>query len=109
MKAMTPENFAQPTLVSRVSILARLVPAPSCAIPMLGGAVSALMFFGVLRAMRSAECAGVAAVAGGMAEANIAAIVALYLGAFIGSSASSLPSFECLCRRSQLRPPHGSF
>jgi len=84
MKAMMPENHAQPTLVSRVSILARLVPAFSYAIPMLGAAVSALMFFGVLRAMRNAESAGVAAVADGMAEANVAMIVALYLGAFIG-------------------------
>jgi hypothetical protein len=81
---MTPENSAQPTLGSRVSILARLVPAFSYAIPMLGAAVSAFMFFGVLHAMRNAESAGVAAVADGMAEANIAIIVALYLGAFVG-------------------------
>ena len=81
---MTPENFVQPTLTSRVSILARLVPAFSYTIPMLGAGVSAFMFFGVLRAMRNAEYAGVAAVADGMAEANIAVIVALYLGAFIG-------------------------
>jgi hypothetical protein len=81
---MTPENYTQPTLPSRVSILARLVPAFSYAIPMLGAAVSALMFFGVLRAMRNAETAGVAAVAGALAEANIAIIVALYLGAFVG-------------------------
>jgi hypothetical protein len=51
---------------------------------MLGAALSALMFFGVLRAMRNTEYAGVAAVADGMAEANTAMIVALYLGAFVG-------------------------
>lgn len=69
---------------SRVSILARLVPAFSYAIPMVGAALSALFLLGVIRAMRNAETAGIAAVAGGLAEANLAVVVALYLAIFVG-------------------------
>ena len=69
---------------SRVSILARLVPAFSYAIPMLGAALSALFLLGVIRAMRMAETAGVAAVADGMAGANLAVVIALYLAIFVG-------------------------
>jgi hypothetical protein len=69
---------------SRVSILLRLVPSFSYAIPMLGAALSALFLLGVIRAMRYAEAAGIAAVAGGMAEANLAVVVALYLAIFVG-------------------------
>jgi hypothetical protein len=69
---------------SRVSILARLVPALSYAIPMLGAALSALYLLGVIRAMRYAETAGLAAVAGGMAEANLAVVLALCLAIFVG-------------------------
>jgi hypothetical protein len=69
---------------SRVSILLRLVPSFSYAIPMLGAALSALFMLGVIRAMRYAEAAGIAAVAGGMAEANLAVVVALYLAIFVG-------------------------
>ncbi len=69
---------------SRVSILARLVPAFSYALAMFGAALSALFLLGVIRAMRMAETAGIAAVAGGMAEANLAVVVALYLAIFVG-------------------------
>jgi hypothetical protein len=82
---MTPTaqlNNNHPT--SRVSILARLVPAFSYAIPMLGAALSALFLLGVMRAMRYAEAVGIAAVAGGMAEANLAVVLALYLAIFVG-------------------------
>jgi hypothetical protein len=69
---------------SGVSILARLVPAFSYAIPMLGAALSALFLLGVIRAMRNAETAGIAAVASGLAEANLAIVVALCLAIFVG-------------------------
>jgi hypothetical protein len=69
---------------SRVSILARLVPSFSYAIPMLGAALSALFLLGIIRTVRYAEAAGIAAVAGGMAEANLAVVVALYLAIFVG-------------------------
>lgn len=69
---------------SKVSILARLAPVFSYSIPMLGAALSALLFMNVMRAMRFAEAAGVGAVAGGMAEANLSVLVALYLAIFVG-------------------------
>ena len=82
---MTPTLQANDELApSRVSILARLVPSFSYAIPMLGAALSALFLLGVIRAMRYAKAAGIAAVAGGMAEANLAVAVALYLAIFVG-------------------------
>lgn len=73
----------QPT-PTRVSIIARIVPALSYALPALGAAVSALLFIRVMQAMRNAEAAGIAAVAGGISEANIAIIVTLYLAVFVG-------------------------
>ena len=69
---------------SRVSILARLVPSFSYALPALGAALSALLFIGVMRAMRMAESAGIAAVAGGMSESNLSVVIALYLAIFVG-------------------------
>ena len=39
---------------------------------------------GVIRAMSYAETAGIAAVAGGMAEANLAVVLAFYLAIFVG-------------------------
>jgi len=42
------------------------------------------MLMRVLEAMRNAEAAGIAAVAGGMAEANLAMTIALYFGLCIG-------------------------
>lgn len=73
---------------ARVSILARLGPVVSLCTPLLGEAVCALLLMRVLEAMRHAEAAGIAAVTGGMAEANLTMTIALYFGlfvAFIGS------------------------
>lgn len=69
---------------SRVSILARLVPAFSYAIPLAGAALSSLLIVRTFQAMRNAESSGIAAVAGGMAEADLAITIALYLGVFVG-------------------------
>ena len=80
----TPEaTNAQPAL-SIVSILARIVPSISYALPAMGAALSALLFIKVMRAMRYAEAAGIAAVAGGMSEANLAVVLTLYLAIFVG-------------------------
>lgn len=78
---MTPTEQAVPT---RVSILARLVPAFSYGLPAFGAAVSAWLFVGVMRAMQYAETAGIAAIAGGMSEANLAVVISLYLAIFVG-------------------------
>ena len=76
---MTPE--IQPD--QRVSILARMLPAFSCWVVMLGAALSAILIMGVMNAMRNAEAAGIGAVAGGMAEANRSIVIALYLAVFL--------------------------
>ena len=80
---MTPEEQPAPT---RVSIIARIVPALSYALPALGAAVSAMLLLGVLRAMRNAEGAGIGAVAGGVSEANFAILATLYLAIFVGAA-----------------------
>ena len=80
---MTPEEQSAPT---RVSIIARIVPALSYALPALGAAVSAMRLLGVLRAMRNAEGAGIGAVAGGVSEANFAILATLYLAIFVGGA-----------------------
>jgi hypothetical protein len=77
---MTPVS-AQPT---RVSILARVVPALSYALPALGAVISALMLINVFRAMRNAEAAGLGAVSAAISEANLAVVVTLYLGVVLG-------------------------
>jgi hypothetical protein len=82
---MTPEEQIQPT-PTRVSIIARIVPALSYALPALGAAVSALLLLNVLNAMRNAESAGIGAVAGGISEANLAILVTLYLAIFVGGA-----------------------
>jgi len=69
---------------SRVSILARIIPVLSYALPALGAAVSALFLINVFRAMRNAETAGVAAVAAGIREANFPILITLYLGVVLG-------------------------
>lgn len=81
---MTPEPNQTVPAPSRVSVLARLVPAMSYALLALGSALSALLFINVIQAMRNAESAGIAAVAGGMSEANVAIIVSLYLSLIVG-------------------------
>jgi hypothetical protein len=73
-----------PDAPNRVSILARVAPALSYALPPLGAAVSAFLFIRVMQAMRNAEAAGIAAVAAGIYEANIAIVVTLYLAIFVG-------------------------
>lgn len=79
---MTPEPQISPA-PTRVSILARIVPALSLWIVMLGAAISALLIKGVINAMHYAESAGIAAVAGGMAEANLAIVISLYFAIFL--------------------------
>lgn len=83
---MTPTSQIKSEYSSapRVSILARLVPQVSLCISLIGEALCALLLLRVLEGMRNAEAAGIAAVAGGMAEANAATTVALYLALFFG-------------------------
>lgn len=80
----TPQFNDAPPAPSRVSILARLIPAFSYGLPAFGAALGAFLFMRVMAAMRMAESAGITAVAGGMTEANVPPMVALYLAIFIG-------------------------
>ena len=82
---MTTDDQLQAT-PARISIIARIVPALSFALPALGAAISAMLLLNVLRAMRNAEAAGIGAVAGGISEANVAILVTLYLAIFIGGA-----------------------
>ncbi len=81
---MTPETLPPPARPSRVSIVARIIPAVSYALPALGAAGSAYLFIVVMRAMRNAETAGIGTVAGGLSEANLVIVVTLYLALVIG-------------------------
>lgn len=82
---MTTEEQIQPT-PTRVSIIARIVPALSYALPALGAGVSAMLLLNVLNAMRNAEGAGIGAVTAGIYEANVAILVTLYLAIFVGGA-----------------------
>jgi len=79
---MTPDEEVAP--LRRVSILARIVPALSYALPALGAAISAILMLNVFKAMRNAEAAGIAAVTGGLSQANFAILVTLYLAVLVG-------------------------
>ena len=68
----------------RVSVLARVVPALPFMTVAIGAAAGALYVRNIFWAMREAESAGVAAVAGGLAEANLFVLVALYLAIALG-------------------------
>lgn len=85
---MTPSSqIGREFAPARVSIIARVVPVFSFSMPMFGAALCALLLMRVLEAMRNAESAGVGAVAGGMAEANLAITLALFCGAIVGLAA----------------------
>jgi hypothetical protein len=81
---MTPDQASESVPVRRVSVLGRFVPAFSYAITAPACIISALLLFGVMRAMRMAEAAGLSAVAGGMAEANLPISLTLYFATAVG-------------------------
>ena len=71
---------------TRVAVIPRLIVVLSYSMAALGASLSAFALFRVLRAMRDAETAGIAAVAGGIAETNVPVLVGLYFaigGGFI--------------------------
>jgi hypothetical protein len=81
---MTPQPIPPHTASSRVSILARVVPALSYALPALGAAGSAYLFIMLMRAMRDAEAAGIVAISKALSEANLVIVVTLYLAIVVG-------------------------
>lgn len=80
----TPPVGERQSIPLRVSIFARLIPAFALALAAMGATLSALMFMNVMRALRYAEGAGVAAVMGGLAETNIPLLVTLYFSILVG-------------------------
>ena len=72
------------SLSARVSVFARLVPALSFMIAAIGAVPSSLYLRNVLWAMQDAGSAGIAAVAGGIAESNLFMLIALYLAIVCG-------------------------
>jgi hypothetical protein len=81
---MSSSQIEDASAGARVSILARLVPLVSLCLPLIGEALCAVLLIDLLEAMRRAEMAGIATVTGGMAEANLAMTIALYVGVFVG-------------------------
>jgi hypothetical protein len=81
---MTPGESTAPEPVRRVSVLGRLVPAFSYAVPAPACIVSALLVFGVMRAMRTAQTPGISAVTAGIAEANLPVRIALVFAIAVG-------------------------
>ena len=79
-----PDQVIESGPVRRVSVLGRLVPAFSYAVTSPACIISAVLLFGVMRAMRMAETAGISAVAGGMAEANLPISITLYFATAVG-------------------------
>ena len=69
-----PNEMVRP----RMATIPRLLTMASYSLPALGASLSAFLLYRVLQAMRVAENAGIAAVTGGLAEANIPVLVGLY-------------------------------
>ncbi|MDX6383620.1 MAG: hypothetical protein QOK48_1193 [Blastocatellia bacterium] len=83
MQPVPQANIQMP--VSRISILARLVPSLSYLIGMGGAALGSMMIVRTFEGMRNAETAGIAAVAGGLSEASQAMAIALYFAIVVGA------------------------
>ena len=69
-----PDEMVRP----RMAVIPRLLAMASYSLPALGAALSAFCLYRVLQGMRVAESAGIAAVTGGLAEANVPVLVGLY-------------------------------
>ena len=98
---MTPTEQMVPT---RVSIIARLIPLCSYWLPAFGAAVSAYLFIRVFQAMKNAENAGIAAVGGGMSEANVAIIATLYVAILCGLAGVIIGLVRAFSRTSTASP-----
>ncbi len=81
---MTPDEINGQMATRKVSVLGRLVPAFSYAIPPPAAVISAVLLMDVMRAIRMAESVGLAAVAEGIAEANLPILIALSFAIAVG-------------------------
>ncbi|HEY5884217.1 MAG TPA: hypothetical protein VIT88_05985 [Pyrinomonadaceae bacterium] len=69
-----PNEMVRP----RMAVIPRLLAMASYSLPALCASLSAFLLYRVLEAMRLAENAGISAVTGGLAEANVPMLVGLY-------------------------------
>jgi hypothetical protein len=69
-----PNEMVRP----RMATIPRLLAMASYSLGALGASLSAFLLYRVLEAMRLAEHAGISAVTGGLAEANVPVLVGLY-------------------------------
>src|SRR5688500_11326488 len=100
------ENSPQPTPTKlRVSILERIVPMIAFALPVIGGGATAFFLQQVFSALQNAESAGVAAGAGGTAEANVAVLTGLYLGILVGFVALGTAVLRMFTAKKRASPP----
>lgn len=92
-------------LSTRVAVIPRLIVALSYSMAAFGASFSALFLFRVLRAMRDAENAGIAAVAGGLAETNVPVLVGLYLAIGGGFVAIITAAVRAVVETTTASPP----
>jgi len=89
----------------RVSILERIVPMLAFALAALGGGASAFLLFRLFWALQRAENAGVATVATGLAESNLAVLVGLYLALAAGFFAIATAFIRMFTAKKTASPP----
>ena len=76
----TEENSSR----SRVSFLARLIPVMSYIIPAIGAALTTFLIIRAMQAVSVAGSSGLSAVAGGISEASLPVLIALYIAIICG-------------------------
>lgn len=81
---MTPDEGSESVPVRRVSVLGRLVPAFSYAVPAPACIVSALLLIASMHAFKNAEAAGLVSVSGGIVEANLPVRITLVFAISVG-------------------------
>src|SRR5881628_3519859 len=79
-----PDQAIEPMPLRRVSVLGRLVPAFSYAVPAPACAVSAILLFAAMRAFTKAEATGLVSVSGGIVEANLPIRITLGFAIAVG-------------------------
>ena len=89
----------------RIAVIPRLIATLSYSMAALGASLSAFLLFRVLRAMRDAETAGISAVTGGIAEANVPVLVGLYLAVGGGFIAVITAAVRLVVPTSTVSPP----
>jgi len=99
------ENDLQDITKLRISVVERIVPMIAFALAVIGGGITAFLLQQAFSALQNAESAGVAAVAGGTAEANVAVLTGLYLGILVGFVALGIAVLRMFTAKKRASPP----